>query len=363
MAEGPDQESKTEEPTEKRITTALEKGNVPISREAATLAFLTSTFIGMVYFMADTGMRLVGTLALFLEKPADWRIDSSADVQFIASALMGQSSAAIGPIVAIMAAAGVAVALIQSPLHLATEKILPDASRISLSQGWKRLFSLQSVIELVKAIIKLSVVGAIGAAMVYYDWLGFTPSVEMEPHRLPSRLVWGCGLVMAVLMLAATVIVALDVTFVRFMWRRGLRMTRQEIKDEHRQAEGDPAAKARRRSIARSRTRKRMLAAVPQATLVVANPTHFAVALRYVESKDAAPRVVAKGQDLIALTIRRLAEERGIPVIEDKVLARSLYQRVEVDQIIPSEFYKAVADLLIFLQKRGKYKRQPVQVH
>jgi flagellar biosynthetic protein FlhB len=362
VSEGPDQESKTEETTEKRLTKAYEKGDVPISREAATLAFLCSLFVALTYFVGEMGAQLVGTLALFLEKPADWRIDSSADVLNLANALSVRSGAAIGPIVAVIAAAGVGVALVQSPLHMAYDKIKPDPSRISLAKGWKRLFSKQSVIELVKAILKLSLIGSVAVVMVTHDWLGFAPSIEMDPQRIPSRLVWGGGLIISVLALAAVVIVALDVAFVRFTWRRNLRMTRQEVKDEHRQSEGDPAAKARRRSIARNRSRKRMLASVPEATLIIANPTHFAVALRYVESKDAAPRVVAKGQDHIALAIRRLAEERGIPVIEDKALARTLYSRVEVDQTIPAEFYKAVADILIFLQKRGQYRRQPQQV-
>src|SRR5690606_31722062 len=135
--------------------------------------------------------------------------------------------------------------------------------------------------------------------------------------------------------------------------RRDLRMTRQEVKDEHKQIDGDPIVKARLRSLARDRSRKRMMAAVPRATMVIANPTHFAVALRYVREEGGAPLVVAKGQDLIALKIRQIAEENGIPVIEDKLLARSLYQSVEVDKLIPPEFYKAVAQIVFFLLSRG----------
>jgi flagellar biosynthetic protein FlhB len=137
-------------------------------------------------------------------------------------------------------------------------------------------------------------------------------------------------------------------------WQRNLRMTRQEIKDELKQSDGDPIVKARMRSLARDRLRKRMIAAVPRATLVVANPTHYAVALRYVREEGGAPLVVAKGKDLIALRIRQVAEEHGIPVIEDRLLARSLYDAVEVDRLIPPEFYKAVAQIIFFLFSRGK---------
>jgi flagellar biosynthetic protein FlhB len=158
--------------------------------------------------------------------------------------------------------------------------------------------------------------------------------------------------IVSAICIATIVLVAIDLAWARFSWRRELRMTKQEIKDEHKQSEGDPLVKARLRSLARDRMRKRMIAAVPRATLVVANPTHFAVALRYVREEGGAPLVVAKGQDLIALRIREVAAEHGIPVIEDKALARSLYKTVEVDKMIPPEFYKAVAEIVLYVQGR-----------
>jgi flagellar biosynthetic protein FlhB len=140
-------------------------------------------------------------------------------------------------------------------------------------------------------------------------------------------------------------------------WRRDLRMTKQEVKDELKQTEGDPLVKMRLRSLQRDRSRKRMMAAVPRATLVIANPTHYSVALRYVREEGGAPLVVAKGKDLIALKIRHIAEENGIPVYEDKALARALYAAVEVERMIPAEFYKAVAGIILFLASRGKQAR------
>ena len=159
---------------------------------------------------------------------------------------------------------------------------------------------------------------------------------------MASRLV-------ATMAVAAVVLVAADIVWSRVYWQRELRMTRQEVKDELKQADGDPIVKARLRSLARDRMRKRMMAAVPRATLVIANPTHFAVALRYVREEGGAPLVIAKGQDLIALKIREIADEHGIPVIEDKALARSLYKAVEVDKMIPPEFYKAVAEIVFYV--------------
>jgi flagellar biosynthetic protein FlhB len=155
-------------------------------------------------------------------------------------------------------------------------------------------------------------------------------------------------------LVAVVLLVVADLVWSRFFWRRELRMTRQEIKDEQKQAEGDPIIKGRLRSLARDRARKRMIARVPQATVVIANPTHYAIALRYVRTENRAPIVVAKGLDLIALNIRSVAEKHGIPVVEDKVLARSLYDKVEVDQVIPPEFYRAVANVILYIMSRGR---------
>jgi flagellar biosynthetic protein FlhB len=150
------------------------------------------------------------------------------------------------------------------------------------------------------------------------------------------------------------VIAAADVFWTRHTWRRNLMMTKQELKEEMKQAEGDLALKARLRMIARARIRRQMMANVPKATLVVTNPTHYAVALRYVRNEDSAPKVLAKGQDQLALTIRQIATRHNIPIIENALLARSLFEATEVDQLIPPEFYKAVAELIIYLDSKSR---------
>jgi flagellar biosynthetic protein FlhB len=155
------------------------------------------------------------------------------------------------------------------------------------------------------------------------------------------------------------VLVGADLAWQRFSWRKDLMMTRQEIKDEHKQMEGDPLVKMRLRSLQRDRSRRRMMASVPRATLIVANPTHYSVALRYVREEGGAPVVLAKGKDLSALKIRFIGEQHGIPIYEDRSLARSLYASVEVDKMIPPEFYKAVAGIILFLGQRGKEMPRP----
>jgi flagellar biosynthetic protein FlhB len=174
----------------------------------------------------------------------------------------------------------------------------------------------------------------------------------MRPTVMPEEILTMLLRVVAAVAAAMALIVAGDLVWTRITWRKDLRMTKQEIKDETKQAEGDPMVKARLRSIALDRARKRMMAQVPRATLVIANPTHYAIAIRYVREEGGAPIVVAKGQDLIALKIREIAAEAGIPVLEQKLLARSMYDLVEVDQAIPPEFYRAVAELIHFLSRK-----------
>jgi flagellar biosynthesis protein FlhB len=158
---------------------------------------------------------------------------------------------------------------------------------------------------------------------------------------------------------ATLLLVTVDLVWSRMNWRKELRMSRQEVKDEAKQIEGDPMVKARMRSLALDRRRRNMIAAVSRATMVVANPTHYAVALRYVREEGGAPHVLAKGKDYLALRIRAAAEENNIPVIEDKALARSMYDSVEVDRMIPPEFYRAIAELIHTLQRRER-RRAPI---
>jgi flagellar biosynthetic protein FlhB len=169
---------------------------------------------------------------------------------------------------------------------------------------------------------------------------------------LPQRILGLCGRIISAVLVATLVVAGADLAWARIHWRRDQRMSRQEVKEEVRQSEGDRLMRARLRSLRLDRSRKRMLTAVPRATMVVVNPTHYAVALRYVRSEGGAPLVIAKGVDLIALKIREIAEENSIPIIEDKPLARSLYDVVVVDSFIPPEFYRAVAELVHLIQEK-----------
>jgi flagellar biosynthetic protein FlhB len=252
----------------------------------------------------------------------------------------------------VLAAAGILSSVLQNPPRLVLERIQPDLSRLSLSKGWKRIFGARGRLEFLKAAFKLGAVSLLGLMVLRSAHNDVVNALFMEPAALPTLILDMASRLVATVAVATIILVAADVVWSRVSWQRDLRMTRQEVKDELKQADGNPIVKARLRSLARDRMRKRMIAAVPRATLVIANPTHFAVALRYVREEGGAPLVIAKGQDLIALKIREIAVAHGIPVIEDKALARSLYKAVEVDKMIPAEFYKAVAEIVFYVLGR-----------
>jgi flagellar biosynthetic protein FlhB len=267
--------------------------------------------------------------------------------------MVGKSAAMVtAPIILAFAAAGVLASVMQTPPVPIFKRVTLQPSRLSPSKGLERIFSMKGLVEFVKLSLRMAVIAATSVAVLMIMWPDVTNSIWSAPGAILTLSQKSVVALVSALALLSAGLLIFDLPVAHILWRRSLRMAPQEIKDERKRSEGDPHMKARRRSIARSRIRQRMIQAVPRASVVIANPTHFAIALRYVRSEGGAPRVVAKGQDLIALTIRRLAEEHGIPVIEDKALARSLYAKVQVDQMIPVEFYRAIAEIFIRLQKR-----------
>lgn len=357
MAEPHDKDSKTEEPTEKKIRDSLEKGRVPFSREAGVFASILGILVAVAFLVGGNALKLQFELATFIDNPGEFSLEQGADALAIMRAAVLGATFMLLPTLMVIMLAGVAASLAQNQPQLAFDRIMPDWSRVSISSGWKRIFGLPGLVEFAKAVGKLAIVSVAGYLALASSPKDFINAINMEPAALPGLMQ---DLIMRVLTtVAATTaaLVAADLAWSRLSWRRDLRMSKQEVKDELKQTEGDPLIKMRLRSLQRDRSRKRMMAAVPRATLVVANPTHYAVAMRYVREEGGAPLVLAKGKDLIALKIRMIAEENGIPVYEDKALARSLHDAVTVDRMIPAEFYKAVAGIILFLAARGKQAR------
>jgi flagellar biosynthesis protein FlhB len=353
MAEGPDHESKTEEATEKKVRDAVEKGNVPFSKEAATLASLLGMMVVASFFLASDVRQLNFSLARLIDNAGGWPLRNGGDAVRLLEAVGMDAVRLLLPVVAIFTAAGLLSSFLQNSPQLVLDRIQPKLSRLSISSGWSRIFGARGQVEFLKSTVKLVAVCLFGFLLLRAAQHDVLNAMFTEPDALPALVLSIGTRLVAAIAVATIVLVAADLVWTRLFWSRDLRMTRQEVKDEIKQSEGDPIVKARLRSLARDRARKRMIAAVPRATFVIANPTHFAVALRYVKEEGGAPLVIAKGQDLIALKIREIAAAHSIPIIEDKLLARSLYKAVEVDKMIPPEFYKAVAEIVFFLFSRS----------
>jgi flagellar biosynthesis protein FlhB len=358
MTQTEDRDSRTEEPTEKKLSDAIEKGNVPFAREAVTFGSLAAIVIACSLLASWSAKDMTLALQSVLASAGSWRFEDREGAAILTSSLVVAISAAILPVMAMIAGGSIVAALFQNPPSANGERITPKLSRISPSAGWKRLFGASGFFEFGKSVLKLLMVSVLAAVTLRGQVPEYLSQLHSEPGRMPEVI---RDLVMEFLIAFAMIALLLtlaDLTWSRVKWRRELRMTRHEIKEEMKQAEGDPHQKARIRSIGRQRSSRQMLKKLPQATMVVTNPTHFAVALRYASGDAGAPVVVAKGVDFMALRIREIAAKSEIPIIENKPLARALYDKVDIDAQIPAEFYRAIAEIIHFLHGR---KRIPVR--
>lgn len=354
MSEDADKESKTEEASEKKISEAVEKGNVPFSREATLFASLVGILACLSFFVGSQTSVLTEGLAHYIDDPAGYPISTGEDASSLMWGAFMTGGRFLLPMITVLALAGLVASLFQNTPRAVLERIRPQWSRLSLASGWSRIFGTPGYVEFGKALFKFVVISVVCGALLYSEQANVLNAIFTDPLMLPSAVLSLATRLISAVCAATIVLVAADLVWSRFHWRSELRMTKQEVKEEYKQAEGDPLVKARLRSLALERARRRMMSAVPTASLVIANPTHYAIALRYDRAKGGAPLVVAKGLDLIALKIREIAERHGVPVIEDRQLARSLYDAVEVDRWIPQEFYRPVANILYYLYSRGR---------
>jgi len=293
-------------------------------------------------------------LSLFIDRPEDFRLNSGPDAAALFQSIALEIGQFLVPIIVILAGCSLAASIFQNVPSFVSERIRPQWNRISPMGGWKRIFGRVGLVEFAKSLFKFGTVAIVSLLLLKSEQHKVFNAMFSDPTLIPELMLTMAMRLVSAIAIATIVLVAADLVWARFKWRSDLKMTPQEVKEEYKQMEGDPMVKARMRSLAQDRARKRMLAAVPKATFVIANPTHYAIALRYERSEASAPVVVAKGKDLIALKIRETAEKHGIPVIEDKPLARSMYDHVEVDRMIPPDFFKAVAQILFYILTRSK---------
>jgi flagellar biosynthetic protein FlhB len=349
-----DDSQKTEDPTGRKLQEARDQGQVAKSQEVNNLLMILALTISVIAFGGSMARDIVNLSLPFIETP-DMVPTDLGHLTTMGWKLLGMVLlAGAAPLVLALFAAFFA-GYLQFGLLLSGESLMPSLEKISPLAGVKRIFSLRSFADFVKGLLKLAIVGGIAYAVV-------TPSVGDLHKLIGMEIVQIVGVIadlLARLLItvfsAMVVITALDVFYQRYEHIKGLRMSRQEIKDEMRESEGDPIVKGRLRQLRMERARKRMMAEVPKADVVVTNPTHYAVALKY-DAQMASPKVVAKGIDKVAQKIREIAKENDVPVVENPPLARGLYAAVEVDQEITPEFYKAVAEVIGYIY-RLKRKR------
>ncbi len=341
-----DKDSKTEAPTEKKIRDAAEKGNVPSSREVSIFASSLAFYIYLVFFLPTGIARLAQTLKDIMERPEQWKLTSSRDLVSLFAHVATDAALLLLPAAIMFILFGVSSSVFQNLPQFVLERIRPQISRVSPIKGFGRIYGKQGMVEFGKSIFKLVVVAIIMYFVLRSDFFRTLDSMFTEPESMLGRIAAVIRKAVIVILFCTGLLAIADIFWTRHHWYTNLMMTKQEVKDELKQSQGDPIVKARQRSVARDRARRRMIDSVPRATLVITNPTHYAIALRYKRDEDDAPVVVAKGQDLIALRIREIAEKNGIPIFEDPPLARSMFAQVSVDSVIPSVFYKAVAELI-----------------
>lgn len=352
MSDSDDDESKQFEPTEKKLREAIERGDLPVSREAALLGALGATLAVCSLTLRDGAARLADTLARLFEDPARWRLRNGADAAELVGLLLGASAQFVVPIFIVFLIAGLGVSFAQNAPSVALDRIAPKLSKISPAAGLSRLIGKKGLVEFLKSLFKFVAMSIVALLVLNSERATVTDTLFVSPAVVPDRMLTVLIKLLSGVTAAFLLVAVADYAWTRVSWRKRMMMTRQEMKDEHKQNEGDPHVKAKRRSLALDRRRRRMMADVPRATLVIANPTHFSIALRYKREEGGAPVVIAKGQDLLALKIREIASEHGIAVIENKPLARSMYDLVEVGEMIPPEFYKAVAEVIHYVQSR-----------
>ena len=350
-------QEKTEPATPRRRREAREKGNVARSMEVNSAFVLLAAVIALRLFG--------GNLMNHLKNTARWILSRLSVIELTTESLPGMVMVGIqfiglmlGPIILMIMVAGVSASLAQGGFVFAGEPIKPKFSKISPAKGFKRMFSMRSVVEMVKGLIKLLIVGVIGYSTLRGELNTVPYLMDKDVPQILAFLGNTGFKLMLRASLALLIMAVLDYAYQKFEFEKKLRMTKQEVKEEYKRTEGDPLIKSRIRSIQRERARQRMLSDVPTADVVVTNPVHLAVAIKYNSRKMNAPIVVAKGARLIAEKIKEIARDHDVPIVENKTLAQLLYRTTEIGAQIPFELYKAVAEILAYvyrLKKKGSY--------
>jgi len=353
-----DEASKTEDPTDKKLGDARVKGDVAKSIEVSNWFILVGALVSLVFVAPYIAKNTRHMVNVFVVRPETIPTDIE-HLRFLFSEILLEAGLILSPVFGLLFVLAISGNVFQSGLIWATEKIKPDLKKISIIKGFGRLFSTRALVEFVKGILKLLTVAMVAGSLAIpnlsdielFPFMDILFSID-RIHLLAIILTAGTLAVM-------TAIAGADFVFQKHKFLKQMRMSRQDIKDEQKQSDGDPMVKARIRRIRTERAQQRMMAQVPEADVVITNPTHYSVALKYKMEEMTAPKLVAKGVDHLAFSIRELAKANDVPIVENPPLARALYAGVDLDEEIPAEHFQAVAEVIGYVMRlRGELNNQ-----
>lgn len=348
MAENADGSEKTEEPSEKKLREAKEKGDVPRSKELTTLLMTLGAALFLLWYGPTMweGFAKIGTKGLSFDRA------HAFDLKMATNLILGEFSEAIVmilPFIALMVVIAIISPMLLGGWNFSTQAMAPKLSKLNPISGIKRMFSVNALMELLKALAKFVLVGSVAT---FFLWNSFAEVEQIGEEPLHIAMAHSGELIIHAFIfvsLALIVVALIDVPFQLYQHTNKLKMTKQEVKEEFKQQEGSPEIKGRIRALQREMSQKRMMQAVPESDVVITNPTHFSVALKYDAEGMSEPIVVALGSDFMAAQMRTIAKEHHIPIVEAPPLARALYYNAEIDRPIPFELFKAVASVLAYV--------------
>ncbi|WP_350334831.1 flagellar biosynthesis protein FlhB [Coralliovum pocilloporae] len=352
MADETDQSEKTEDPSQRKLEEAHKKGDVPKSQEVTTWFSVFGIALALMIFGSSMSSGMAVSMRGFLEHAHQFPIDQGGLLSLIDNVGANLFGVILLPLT-LLALLSVAGNVVQHKPVLTIEKVKPKFNKVSPLAGFKRLFSKDSLMNFVKGLAKIGIVAAVMVVLMWPERERLEGLITMDLAALMGFIQFeALKLIGGVIAILAVVAIA-DFLWQRHQWFEKQKMSLKELKDEYKDTEGDPAIKARIRQLRQERSRNRMMAAVPDASVIVTNPTHYAVALKY-EAGMPAPVCVAKGVDTMALKIRQVGREAEVPIIENPPLARALHATVDVEEPIPEEHYRAVAEVISYVMRLKK---------
>lgn len=363
MAEGDeeDKDAKTEEPSRKKLEDAVKKGQVVNSKEVTSfIVFLLLTLI-TIWIIPDIMLSLSNALRFFVENAGNIPMDQGM-LDILLPSIMKKTLLYLSPIFLIVIISALTSSYFQSGEFIFTaETIQPKLSKLSIMKGFKRIVSMKSFVEFIKGIFKISLVGSFVLLIILADVKELSQYQELSIAGILNQLATMVKHILILVTIIMAVIASVDFAYQSYEHYTELKMTKQEVKDEYKQSEGNPEIKQKLRSLRRSQAKKRIKLTVPQATVVITNPEHYAIALKYEAGGGFAPVCIAKGLDLIAQTIKEIAKEFNVPIVENPPLARALYKDVKIDEEIPIDHFEEVAKIISYvmsLEEKTKQKKR-----